>query len=213
MAGRGGHHHGRRCVTVRILVSWRGLATETLIFFDSVLTAADLPDVPARIVGECPNFVTYFHQWGWRVDPGLYEWSSYPDVTRPIDLRWVPDLWASGRDVQLFGPGGFIHFGPRWMYWSSETKWSWFTDTTSPISRDEFLAAATQLAALCRSRVGFITPAGGSEDNLLDLVEAGANVTEALDELARRPDPPVPLTAIDFANRAPCAYQFIVRYP
>ena len=181
-----------------------------MIFFDSALGAVDLPDVPRRLVAECPRFAQFFTEWGWSLDPARYEW-SFADYREwpPFSFSRVPEFWARRVDVRLFGPGGHIYFRAGSLHWLSETKWTWFKEDV--LNRDDFLVAAAQLGTMCGASFGLVSPDSGSEDQILDLLEQGKSISEAADLLRRGGTPLAPVTMGSAYPVTPPPYYFSVR--
>ena len=117
----------------------------------------------------------------------------------------------------LFGPGGHFNFGPGWLEWSSETKWSWVFD--APTERANLIEVSAQLARLVGAGVGLVTGdwGYGGDDDVVDVLEAGGTVRDAIAAVSTGAALPL-LQSVPFVDpgvypRPNYGAHFLLRFP
>ena len=158
------------------------MANEAVVFFESRLTAEQLPIVPERLVNECPAFLRLFNSWGWPLAASRFVWVPTFDEGG-FRHYTAAEALAKRRAVTLFGSGGHFSFGPGWLAWANEVKWSWVFD--GPEERAGLIEVSAQLAKLVRSDVGLVTGDFGPDGDVLDVLEAGGTVRDAIAAVSR----------------------------
>jgi hypothetical protein len=165
------------------------VGTTAQVFFDSRLTLADLPGMPARLLAECPavaerldHFATPF-EW----------WSSASTERRSTP----PGSWSPLEPARLFSPIGFLVFRSGSLEWDSFIKYPWLRELPS---RAWLSHTASQLAKVVGATLAFIAPDYGAQDLCLDILEANGTVGDAIAAAAREGKSPRPLDQDPFVK-------------
>jgi hypothetical protein len=176
------------------------MGTEAVVYFDSTLMLHELDAVPGRLLAECPAVAEVVDCWsepfGWRLD-GKRE--------AGFDCDLAAELWMSHREIRLFCPVGHLGFREHSVRWDSFVKWAWLEDEAD---RDHLVGVATQLSRVVGATFGLVSPDGGADDDIDDVLDAGGSVADAYVRVGRAACKPVPLAGAPFVPSAYYSLRF-----